>query len=105
MRIIAHSKSCALASALAAMIITPAYARSPAPSATAQPAEAASQSLPTSDAAHDWQKFADELGKAGMRIHAMTDANRSPEQQAEVNQALMWALSSASLSFARLDPD
>lgn len=85
--------------AFAAPAIAP--AATPAPSTATAPAPAE----PTSQAARDWLAFTDELGKAGLRIHQIADGIRSPEQQSEINQSLMWALSSAVLAYSRLDPD
>jgi len=78
--------------AFAAPAIAPAATPAPSPAAAPAPAE------PNSQAARDWLAFTDELGKAGLRIHQIADGIRSPEQQSEINQSLMWALSSAVLA-------
>ena len=58
-----------------------------------------------SESAQQWQEFAKELGDAGLRIHQITDESRTPLQQGEVTQNLLWALSQAALYFAQMDPD
>ena len=57
------------------------------------------------EASQHWLESANELGKAGLRIHELADGARTQEQQGEVNQALMWALTAAVLAFSRMDPD
>lgn len=96
----------------AAAAVTSLAAASPtlaqAPVAAARPGRAqahAGSTAPMSEASRQWVDFANELGNAGMRIHELADGTRTPEQQGEVNQALIWALSSAVLSFSRMDPD
>jgi len=103
---IVKSGARALAAVAAVTLASPAHPQASGTATTSSgpsPTEALAQ--PVSEPARDWLAFTDELGKAGLRIHQLADGIRSPEQQAEVNQSLMWALASGMLALSRLDPD
>jgi hypothetical protein len=58
-----------------------------------------------SESARAWLAFTQRLGEAGLQVHSLADDARTPEQQAEINQTLLWLLSAGSLYHAHIDPD
>ena len=96
----------ALAATVTMALASSALSQSPAAPSSPKDASAPSGSkVEMSEASRQWLEFANELGKAGLRIHELADGARTKEQQGEVNQALTWALTAAVLAFSRMDPD
>ena len=96
----------ALAATVTMALASSALSQSPAAPSSPKDASAPSSSkVEMSEASRQWLEFANELGKAGLRILELADGARTKEQQGEVNQALTWALTAAVLAFSRMDPD
>jgi hypothetical protein len=57
------------------------------------------------ESAKRWLKFTEQLGDAGLRIHQMFDGPRTEQQHGEINQGMIWAVSTGALLLMQMDPD